>query len=157
MPRTDVCPVTFEGSIEAAIQMLDQIFIQYIDALYQVEGKQEKSLLHSEGQATLKRKHLLELALLEGRLGGQVAVKNIPTMNLDYALQQHSLTASSDARQVIAFAIHLEKLAEQYFRQMCSTCVSPQTEPLFNRLHQEQQQRALTLEDLYEQHFLTEN
>jgi hypothetical protein len=157
MPSTDVCPVTFEASIEAAIQMLDQVFIQYIDALYRVEAKQAKSLLHSEGEATLKRKHLLELALLDGRLSGEVVVKNVPTMNLDYALHQQSLVASSDAREVIAFAIHIEKLAEKYFSKMCGSCVNPNTELLFNRLHQEQQQRILTLEDLYEQHFLTEN
>lgn len=157
MASTDVCPVTFEASLEAAIEMLDQVFTQYINALYRVEDKQAKSLLHSEGEATLKRKHQLELALLDGRLSGNVVAQNVQTMNLDYVLHQQSLTADADARQVIAFAIHIEKSAEHYFSQMCVNCVSSSTKSLFNRLHQSQQQRILVLEDLYEQHFLTEN
>ena len=157
MNSTDVCPITFEATLEAAIQVLDEVFSQYVEALYLVECRHATTLLHDEGEATLKRKHALELALLNGKMKSGPLAENVPSMNLDYVLHQQSLSVNSDVREVLAFSIHLEKIAVKYFHQMCEVCDRSTMLPLFRRLREEQQQRLLSLEDLYEQHFLTEN
>lgn len=157
MNSSGVCPITFEASINSAIEMLDEVFSQYVDALYRVEKKQAKMILHDEGEATLKRKHSLEIALLNGKMASGVLSQNVPSMNLDYVLHQKSLAPDSDVREVVAFAIHLEKIAEDYFLQMCETCARSSMLPLFKQLLEEQKKRLLSLEDLYEQHFMTEN
>ena len=153
----DMCQISFEATLEAAITMIDDVFSQYIDALYRVKSPQSKTLLHDEAQATLKRKHSLELALLNGHINTELQQEYIPTMNLDYALHQQSLTEDADTREVLAFAIHLEKIAEVYFHRMCENCSQAASSVLLQRLRQEQNKRLLSLEDLYELHFLTEN
>ena len=98
------------------------------------------------------------MALLDGfNKSSAEMVKPVPTMNLDYVLEQKEISAGSDGRQALAFAIHLEKGAIDFYQRLMKGCEGAPMGPLFKRLLADESRHLKTLEDLYEQHFMTEN
>ena len=116
-----------------------------------------ESLLRDAALDELVHKHELEKALLEGSMGGSAELnRQVPTMNLDYVLAKKELTAESDGREALAYAIHLEKGSIDFYRRMSHGCSGAPMAPVFNRLLADETRHLQSLEDLYEQHFLPE-
>jgi rubrerythrin len=83
--------------------------------------------------------------------------RSVTTMGLDYVLEKRTLHPDSDIREVMAYAIHLEKGAIDFYRKMVEGCAGAPMAGMFERLMVDEQRHIQAIEDLYEGHFLTNN
>ena len=149
---------TFDAAVEMAIKMEEEGFRAYLSAIRQLTNKGAKELLRDNALDELNHKHQLEKALLDGRMdGGEDLDQPIPTMRLDYIFKKQELSAQSGVREALIYAIHLEKGAVDFYGKVSEGCAGAPMGKLFAQLHKEESRHLQTLEDLYEQHFMTEN
>ncbi|HEY5974821.1 MAG TPA: ferritin family protein [Geobacteraceae bacterium] len=148
---------TFEAAIEMAISMEDEGFRHYLAALRTVANKGAREILKEAALDELEHKHQLEMALVEGQMDVAGLRKPVPTMNLDYVLAKKELSPQSDAREALIYAIHLEKGSIDFYQRMSQGCAGAPMGNLFERLLADESRHLQSLEDMYEQHFLTEN
>ncbi len=154
--QAQVC-YTFEAAVEMAVKMEEEGFRHYLDAIRKVKNKGAKEVLRDAALDELEHKHQLEKALLEGSMAGvEELSRPVPTMNLDYVLVKKELTPDSDAREAMAYAIHLEKGSIDFYQRMSQGCAGAPMAPVFARLLADESKHLQSLEDLYEQHFLPE-
>lgn len=154
---SDVC-YTFEAAVEMAVKMEDEGFRHYLDAMRVVKNKGAREILRDAALDELNHKHELEKALVDGQMeGGEGLSKPVPTMNLDYVLAKQELRQDSDARQALAYAIHLEKGAIDFYKRMATGCAGAPMAKLFEQLLADESRHLQSLEDMYEDHFMTEN
>jgi rubrerythrin len=153
----DVC-YTFEAAIEMAAQMEDEGFRAYLAALRVVKDKAARQIFKDAALDELEHKHQLEKALVEGEMkGGAGLHQPVPTMNLDYVLAKRELHAQSDAREALAYAIHLEKGSIEFYERMSRGCEGAPMAVLFKQMLADETRHLQELEDLYECHFMAEN
>ncbi len=149
---------TFEAAIEMAVKMEDEGFRHYLDGIRRVKDRAARQILREAALDELEHKHELEKALVEGYMGGGDALsKPVPTMNLDYVLAKKELSPNSDNREALAYAIHLEKGSIDFYKRMAEGCSGAPMAGLFERLLADESRHLQSLEDMYEEHFLTEN
>jgi rubrerythrin len=149
---------TFDAAIEMAITMEEEGFRAYLSAIRQLTNKGARELLRENALDELNHKHQLEKALLDGRMeGGEDLDKPVPTMHLDYLFKKQELGPHSGVRDALIYAIHLEKGAVDFYGKVSDGCAGAPMGKLFAQLLQEESHHLQTLEDLYEQHFMTEN
>ncbi|MFA7402831.1 MAG: ferritin family protein [Pelobacteraceae bacterium] len=157
MENDQVC-YTFDAALEMAISMEEEGFRTYLSAIRQLTHKGAKELLRENALDELNHKHQLEKALLDGRMdGGDDLDTPIPTMHLDYLLDKKELGPNSGVREALIYAIHLEKGAVDFYGRVSGGCAGAPMGKLFAQLLQEESRHLQSLEDLYEQHFMTEN
>lgn len=157
MDNDQVC-YTFDAALEMAISMEEEGFRNYLYAIRQLTHKGAKDLLRENALDELDHKHQLEKALLDGRMDGCNDLDQpIPTMHLDYLFKKEELGPESGVREALIYAIHLEKGAVDFYGKVTSGCAGAPMGKLFAQLHQEESRHLQALEDLYEQHFMTEN
>jgi len=157
MNDNQVC-YTFDAAVEMAIKMEDEGFRNYLAAIRSVTDKGAREILRENALDELDHKHQLEKALLEGRMAGGAELDlPIPTMHLDYFLKKQELGPKSGVREALIYAIHLEKEAVEFYGTVANGCAGAPMGNLFKQLHIEESRHLQTLEDLYEQHFMTEN
>ena len=153
----DVC-YTFEAAIEMATKMEDEGFKAYLSALRIVKDKAARQIFKEAALDELEHKHQLEKTLVEGEMkGGAELHKPVPTMNLDYVLAKRELRPESDAREALAYAIHLEKGAIDFYQRMAKGCEGAPMAALFQRMLADESRHLQSLEDFYEAHFMAEN
>lgn len=149
---------TFEAAIEMAIKMENDGFRQYLEAIRIVRDRAAREILKEAALDELEHKHQLEKALVDGQMKGtETLSKPVPTMNLDYVLAQAELHPDSKGREALAYAIHLEKDAIDFYRRMSEGCAGAPMGTLFQKMLADESRHLQSLEDLYEQHFLAEN
>lgn len=157
MDSNQVC-YTFDAAVEMAIQMEEEGFRNYLDAIRKVTNKGAREILRDNALDELEHKNMLEKALLEGRMeGGEALDQPVPTMHLDYVFKKEELGPNSGVREALVYAIHLEKGAVEYYGSVSSCCAGAPMGQLFARLLKEETRHLQALEDLYERHFMTEN
>ena len=157
MENNQVC-YTFDAALEMAIKMEEEGFRNYLSAIRQLTHKGAKDLLRGNALDELNHKHQLEKALLDGRMDSSEDPDTpIPTMHLDYVYKKEELGPQSGVREALVYAIHLEKGAVDFYGKVSSGCAGAPMGKLFAQLHQEESGHLQELEDLYEQHFMTEN
>lgn len=157
MSSDQIC-YTFDAAVEMAIKMEDEGFRNYLSAIRQLTNKGARELLRDNALDELNHKHQLEKALLDGRMeGGDVLEQTIPTMRLDYVFKKQELGPQSGVREALVYAIHLEKGAVDFYGKVSDGCAGAPMGKLFAQLHKEESRHLQALEDLYEQHFMTEN
>jgi rubrerythrin len=138
--------------------MEEEGFRNYLNAIRILKNKGAKEILRDSALDELQHKQELEKALLLGQMGnGDEMVRPVPTMNLGYSLPKKELNPNSDGREALAYAIHLEKGAIDFYQKMSAGCAGAPNAPLFQRLLADESRHLQSLEDLYEQHFMTEN
>ena len=153
----DVC-YTFEAAIEMATKMEDEGFRAYLAALRIVKDKAARQIFKEAALDELEHKHQLEKALIEGEMkGGADLQQPVPTMNLDYVLAKRELRSESDAREALAYAIHLEKGAIDFYMRMSQGCQGAPMAVLFQKMLADESRHLQSLEDFYEAHFMAEN
>ncbi|WP_432821297.1 ferritin family protein [Trichloromonas sp.] len=149
---------TFEAAVEMAVKMENDGFRHYLDAMRKVKNKQAKMILKDAALDELEHKHQLEKALVEGMLTGAESMSRpVPTMNLDYVLKAKEIKPDADAREALAYAIHLEKEAVEFYKKMASGCAGAPMGSIFEKIGNDETRHLKALEDLYEEHFMTEN
>ncbi len=157
MNENQVC-YTFDAAVEMAIQMEEEGFRNYLAAVRKVSNKGAREILKENALDELNHKHMLEKALLEGRMqGGAELDQTIPTMHLDYVLKKKELGPESGVREALIYAIHLEKDAVEFYGKVANGCAGAPMGQLFAQLLKEESGHLQALEDLYEEHFMTEN
>ncbi len=157
MSDNQVC-YTFDAAVEMAIQMENEGFRNYLAAIRQVSNKGAREILRENALDELNHKHMLEKALLDGRMdGGDALDQPVPTMHLDYVFKKQELGPQSGVREALLYAMHLEKGAVDYYGRVADGCAGAPMGVLFQQLLKEETRHLQSLEDLYEQHFLTEN
>lgn len=157
MSSDQVC-YTFDAAVEMAIKMEEEGFRHYLYAMRQLTNKGARELMRENALDELNHKHQLEKALLDGRMeGGDMLEQTIPTMRLDYVFKKQELGPQSGVREALIYAIHLEKGAVDFYGKVSDGCAGAPMGKLFAQLHKEESQHLQALEDLYEQHFMTEN
>lgn len=157
MSNDQVC-YTFDAAVEMAIKMEEEGFRTYLSAIRQLTNKGAKELLRDNALDELNHKHQLEKALLDGRMeGNSILEQTIPTMRLDYVFKKQELGPQSGVREALVYAIHLEKGAVDFYGKVSDGCAGAPMGKLFAQLHKEESRHLQALEDLYEQHFMTEN
>jgi rubrerythrin len=129
----------------------------YLDALRVVKSKPARQILRDAALDELAHKYELEKALLEGHITDGTLEKPLPTMNLDSVLVKKELNPDSDAREALAYAIHLENGAISFYKRMASACSGAPMGKLMERLLIDESRHLQQLEDMYEEHFMTEN
>jgi rubrerythrin len=153
----EVC-YTFEAAIDMAVAMEDEGFRHYLDAIRKVTNKGAREILREAALDELVHKHELEKALVQGYMEGVEGMNRpVPTMNLGYVLAKRELSPDSDAREALAYAIHLEKGSIDFYQRMAKGCAGAPMAPLFDRLLVDESRHLQSLEDMYEEHFMTEN
>lgn len=149
---------TFEAAVEMAIQMEEEGFRHYLAAIKKVKHKGAREILKEAALDELEHKHSLEQALLEGEMEGAGALdRQISTMNLGYVLAKKELSATSDTREALAYAIHLEKGSLDFYKRMAEGCAGAPMAGIFEKMLADEAKHLQQLEDLYEEHFMTEN
>jgi rubrerythrin len=156
-PEGNIC-YTYEGALEKAIEMEGEGFRHYLRALRIVKNKGAKEILKEAAMDELGHRVILEKALLEGYLdtSGNMG-RPVPTMNLGSFLVKKELRSDSDAREALAFAIHLEKEAVEFYKCLAEGCAGAPMGNVLQRLMEDESRHLQSLEDLYEEHFMTEN
>lgn len=158
MAEHDQVCYTFEAALEMAIEMENEGFRHYLWGLQQVKNEHAKDILRELAMDELAHKHSLEKALVDGSIAGEhVLGRPVPTMNLDYVLKTERLKPEAGVREAIAFAIHLEKSALDFYRRMAAGCAGAPMANLFETIGNDETRHLQKLEDMYEEHFLTEN
>ena len=153
----NVC-YTFEAAVEMAIKMEDEGFRHYLTAIRMLKSKGAKEILKEAALDELEHKHELEKALVEGQMAGAEGMaRPVPTMNLDYVLAKKELSPQSDAREALVYAIHLEKGSIDFYKRMAQGCAGAPMASLFDHLLADETRHLQSLEDMYEEHFMTEN
>lgn len=149
---------TFDAAIELAIKMEEESFRHYLEAIRIVKNKNAREILRGFALDELEHKHSIERALLEGRMGDEQEMKrSVTTMGLDYVLAKKALRPDSDIREVMTYAIHLEKGAVDFYRRMSEGCKGAPMAGIFDRLLVDERRHIQAIEDLYEANFLTDN
>ncbi len=157
MSQTNQVCYTFEAALEMAVKMEQDGFRHYLDALRKVKDRSARLILKDAALDELEHKFQLEKALVEGQVEGHAMDRPVPTMNLDYVLEKKELGENADARQALAYAIHLEKGSLDFYQRMAHGCSGAPMGSLFERIANDESRHLQQLEDLYEEHFLTEN
>lgn len=156
MNSPNVC-FTFEAALEMAISMEEGGFRHYLAALRSCRQPATRMILKDAALDELDHKYQLEKALVEGTIDHQHFEHPVPTMDLDYLLAQKTLSPDADAREALAYAIHLEKISLDFYLSMASGCAGAPMAALFTRMAHDEARHLRSLEDDYEAHFLTEN
>ncbi len=154
--QNDFC-YTFEGALEMAISMENEGFRNYLEALHKVKSKPARAILKDAALDELAHKFELEKALVEGSMTAGTLEKPLPTMSLDTVLAKKELHQDSDGREALAYAIHLETGAILFYKKMASACAGAPMGKMMERLVADESRHLQQLEDMYEEHFLTEN
>jgi rubrerythrin len=157
MSEQNAC-YTFEAAVEMAVKMEDYGFRHYLEAIRKVRNKGAREILKDAALDELEHKHHLEKALVEGNMSNpEGMIQPVPTMNLDYVLVKKDLRPDSDAREALIYSIHLEKVSIDFYKRMSQGCAGAPMANLFERLLMDETRHLQALEDMYEEHFLTEN
>jgi hypothetical protein len=154
--QSHVC-FTLEAALEHAVEMENALFADFMSTLQAVKSKAAKEILRDAALGKLEEKHQLEIALLEGSIEGVDLQASVPIMSLDAHYGKESLHADADAREAMAYAIHLVTQAVDYYKNMASACDGAPMSRVFARISGDQTTFLQALEDAYEEHFLAEN
>jgi rubrerythrin len=157
MGKGDNC-YTFDAAMELAVTMEEVSFRHYLEAIRLVKNKNAREILRGFAIDELSHKHSIERALLDGRMGDERDRKRpVTTMGLDYVLEKKTLRPDSDIREVMAYAIHLEKEAVDFYRRMSEGCAGAPMAGVFGMLLVDEHRHIQAIEELYEANFLTDN
>lgn len=153
----DAC-YTFEAALEEALSREERAFRNYLQAIRIVENVNAREILRGFALDELEHKHALERALLDGRIGGNGGQDARPmTMGLDRIIKKKELRADSDIREVMAYALHLEKEAVEFYRSAARGCAGAPMAGLFALLQADEERHVQAIEEMYEARFLPEN
>lgn len=157
MGEGDSC-YTFDAALELAIKMEEVSFRHYLEAIRMVKNNNAREILRGFAIDELDHKHSIERALLDGRMGDEREMKRpVATMGLDYVLARKELRPESDIREVMAYAIHLEKEGVDFYRRMTEGCAGAPMAGIFQMLLTDEHRHIRAIEELYESKFLTDN
>ena len=154
--QADVC-LTFDAACDAALEMENNIYRNYLEALRTVKDQAALAILRDAALVKLEHKHKLEKAALQGRFDEVPVDGPVPTMNLKIrCCDLHRIGPEADNRKALAYAVQMAEDALEFYRNMSEHCSGAPMAELFKSLGDDQTKHLQQLEDDYEEHFLTE-
>ena len=156
MEMEAVC-YTREVALEKAIDMERNSFEAYKRAYFKVKDRIAKDLLKDLALDELKHKYNLEKAFFEDAVQlHDSGIKEGPSMKLSIFLEKRPLNEAAKDQDVMIFAIHDEKRAMDFYKNMAEQCGSAPMGEMFKRLYADEEGHLARLEELYERHYMKE-
>ena len=156
MEEEEVC-YTRKMALEKAIEMERNSFRAYKSAYFRVKDRVAKDLLKDLALDELKHKYNLEKAFFEDTvLLHDSGIKEGPAMKLSILLEEKPLDEDAKDQDVMIFAIHDEKRAMDFYKNMAEQCDGAPMEEMFKRLYTDEEGHLVRLEELYESHYMKE-
>lgn len=150
----DVC-YTREAALERAIDMEAKSFDGYKDAYFTARDRVAKDLLKDLALDELKHKYTLEKAFFEDMvLLHESGAKEGPSMQLSLLFQDKSLNPNASEQEVMIYAIHEEKRAVDFYRNMAEQCGTAPMAGMFKQLAEDEEGHLARLEEFYETRFM---
>ena len=148
---------TLEGALEKAIDQEQKSFETYRQVVKIVKNPSARKILKELALEELEHKHALEKALI----GEAVALhgeeeKAGPSMNLTIFVEERPLGEKSSPQDALAFAVHDEKRAVDFYHQMATQCSGAFMEEVFSRLQKDETKHLARLEETYEKFFMSQ-
>ena len=148
---------TLEAALEKAIEQEGKSFEIYRRALQIVKDQSARKLLKELAEEELEHRHALEKALV----GETVALhgeeeKAGPTMNLTLFVQENPLDENATPQDALAFAMHDEKRAVDFYQQMATQCGGAPMEVVFSKLQKDETKHLARLEETYEKLYMSQ-
>jgi rubrerythrin len=152
----DVC-YTREAALERAIETEAASFKVYRDTYVTAKDRLAKDLLRDLALDELRHKYILEKAFFEETvLLHDSGVKSGPTMKFSLLFQEKPLNPNATVQEVMIHAIHEEKRAVDFYRNMAEHCGAAPMSEMYKRLAQDEEGHLARLEELYEKVYLKE-
>ena len=150
----DVC-YTREAALERAIDMEAKGFEGYKNAYFWSRDRVAKDLLKDLALDELKHKHTLEKAFFEDMvLLHDSGTKEGPSMKFSLLFQEKPLKSNASEQEVMIYAIHEEKRAVDFYRNMAEQCGAAPMGDMFRQLAEDEEGHLARLEELYETRFM---
>jgi rubrerythrin len=150
----DVC-YTREAALELAIDMEGKSFESYKVAYFSSGDRVAKDLLKDLALDELKHKYTLEKAFFEDMvLLHESGSKEGPSMKFSLLFEERPLKPNASEQEVMIYAIHDEKRAVDFYRNMAEQCGTAPMGDMFKRLADDEEGHLTRLEELYETRFM---
>lgn len=150
----DVC-YTREAALERAIGMETKSFDDYKNAYFTATDRVARDLLKDLALDELKHKFTLEKAFFEDMvLLHESGSKEGPSMKFSLLFQEKSLKSNASEQEVMIYAIHEEKRAVDFYRNMAEQCGTAPMAGMFKRLAEDEEGHLARLEEFYETRFM---
>lgn len=150
----DVC-YTREAALERAIDMESKSFLAYRNAYFSALDRVAKDLLKDLALDELKHKYTLEKAFFEDMvLLHESGSKEGPSMKFSLLFEEKTLKPKASEQDVMIYAIHEEKRAVDFYRNMAEQCGAAPMGDLFKRLAEDEEGHLARLEEFYEMRFM---
>jgi len=156
MEMEEVC-YTREVALEKAIEMEMKSFHAYKEAYLKVRDPRARDLLRDLALDELRHRYTLEKAFFEETVAlHDAGSKEGPSMNLSILLEEKPLDENATDQDVMIHAIHEEKRAVDYYKNMTEQCGGAPMEEMFKRLWHDEEDHLARLEEVYESIYLRE-
>ena len=150
MENEEVC-YTREVALEKAIEMEMKSFQTYKEAYLKIREPRVKDLVKDLALEELEHKYILEKAYFEETVAlHEEDAKEGPSMKLSLLLKEKALEDDADDQDVMIHAIHDEKRAVDFYKNMAEQCGGAPMEEMLKRLYQDEESHLVRLEELYE-------
>jgi len=150
MENEEVC-YTREVALEKAIEMEMKSFQTYKEAYLKIREPRVKDLVKDLALEELEHKYILEKAYFEETVAlHEEDAKEGPSMKLSLLLKEKALEDDADDQDVMIHAIHDEKRAVDFYKNMAEQCGGAPMEEMFKRLFHDEEAHLVRLEELYE-------
>jgi rubrerythrin len=150
----DVC-YTREAALGIAIDMEAKSFDAYKNTYLRAKDRVAKDLLKDLALDELKHKYTLEKAFFEETvLLHESGEKEGPSMKFSLLFQEKPLKPNASEQEVMIHAIHEEKRAVDFYRNMAEQCGAAPMAAMFSRLAEDEEGHLARLEELYEARFM---
>jgi rubrerythrin len=150
----EVC-YTKEGALEKAVEMEARSFEIYRKAYLDSKNRVAKDLLKDLALDELRHKYVLEKAFFEETvLLHDSGMKQGPSMKFSLLFEERPLQKHSTEQDVMLYAIHEEKRAVDYYKNMAGQCSGAPMEEMYRRLAEDEEGHLARLEEMYESVYL---
>jgi rubrerythrin len=150
MENEEVC-YTREVALEKAIEMEMKSFQTYKEAYLKIREPHVKNLVKDLALEELTHKYILEKAYFEETVAlHEENMKEGPSMKLSLLLMEKPLEDDADDQDVMIHAIHDEKRAVDFYKNLAVQCGGAPMEEMFKRLYQDEEAHLVRLEEMYE-------
>ena len=150
----EVC-YTRERALEKAIEMEARSFDTYRKAYLDSKNRVAKDLLKDLALDELRHKYVLEKAFFEETaMLHDSGVKEGPSMKFSLLFEERPLQKESTEQDVMLYAIHEEKRAVDYYKNMATQCGGGPMEEMYRRLAEDEEGHLARLEEVYESAYL---
>lgn len=152
----EVC-YTREAALEKAIDMEAKSFEAYKGGYLRSGDKRAKTLLKELALDELEHKYILEKAFFEETVAlHDAGEKEGPSMKFSMLFEERPLDESATEQDVFLFAIHEEKRAVDFYKNMADQCGDAPMGDMYSRLRKDEEGHLSRLEELYESIYLKE-